>query len=109
MNYCSINEAWEITKSPEENNLLDNQIENFEENVNSKDCNCEKLIEQILKCPKCQDIIYNMLVQNKYQFYINYLINIILKNRDIIVIILILLFILLLFNLVGTILNTIFV
>jgi len=116
MNYCSIEDAWQ-----ENNNLLKKNIEEFDNSnpylntnnnnnnnnnliFNNEKCDCDKLIEYVLKCKNCHNKLLKILNKNKLNSIISYLILIIENNRDIIIIILVFLFIYLLLNLINNIL-----
>lgn len=89
------------------NNNLPNQTNN-NNNLTISNCDCDKLIDYVLKCTDCHDKLLNILNKNKYYSIINNLISIIQRNRDSIIIILVSLFILLLLNLLNNIFNIIF-
>ena len=115
MNYCSIEDAWQNSNTFKNNiEHFENNIEHIEDNINlhidtqKETCDCDKLIEHILKCKKCHDKLLLIMNKNKYELFIKYLITIIQKNKDLIILIFIIIFIFLLFNLLSNILNTIF-
>jgi len=102
-----------LSNQTNNNNDLQNQNNNNLLNQTNNDliisnCDCDKLIDYVLKCTECHDKLLNILNKNKYYSIINNLISIIRRNRDNIIIILVSLFILLLLNLLNNIFNIIF-
>ena len=90
--YCSISEAWgtdfnneEIKPNKVENNTLQPQIESYtlmdkNENKCFDEIKCKNLLNEILKCKECQDLIYKHL---KEQYNQSNILNDLIQNNDI--------------------------
>jgi len=70
--YCSISEAWGIDFNSEQPKISDvkqhkkqSYIEKYTQNENKNKCldeiKCKNLLNEILKCKECQDLIYKHL------------------------------------------------
>ena len=89
--YCSISEAWgydfnlEESKSPPiKNDIIEPHIEKYTTTQSNSDkcfdeIKCKKLLNEILKCEDCQDLIYKHLHE---QYNSNNFVNNLFQNNE---------------------------
>ena len=92
--YCSISEAWgnefnleELKSPPIKNDINESHIEKYstsQSNLNTcfDEIKCKKLLNEILKCKDCQDLIYKHLHEQYNSNNSNNFVNNLFQNND---------------------------